>query len=33
MCVRETEAIIGKALRLGIYTRVMQTPSLVSVKL
>jgi len=29
----ETEAIIGKAPGLGIHTRVMQTPSRVSVKL
>jgi len=35
MCVRETEAIIGKAPRLGIHrdARVMQTPSRVSVKI
>jgi len=33
MCVRETEAIIGRAQRLGIHTREMQTPSRVSVKL
>ena len=33
MCIRETEAIIGKAPRLGIHTRVRQTPSRVSAKL
>ena len=30
LCARETEANIGKAPRLGIHTRVMQTPLRVS---